>query len=93
MSGFVHERDDFKDLIDITSNEMIIKDPALVEKDYWLMQVLWGLQQLKPRFKTPVLRLHRLLSHGQDPRHRGCGARHDIRRHLEVTQWRHQTHL
>ena len=50
MSKFLHQHDDFKDLIDITANAMNIKDPALVEKDYWLMQVLWGLQQLKLSF-------------------------------------------
>lgn len=47
MSGYLHERDDFKDLIDITAQTLGIQDPALVEKDYWLMHVLWGLQQQK----------------------------------------------
>lgn len=50
MSEFLHDRADFKDLIEITANEMSIKDPALVEKDYWLMHVLWGLQQQKLSF-------------------------------------------
>ena len=47
MRSFLHQRDDFKDLIDITANAINITDPALVEKDYWLMHVLWGLQQLR----------------------------------------------
>lgn len=42
---FLHESEYFKDLIEITSNAENIKDPALVEKDYWLMHVLWGLQR------------------------------------------------
>lgn len=50
MSKFLHEHNDFKDLIEITANAMNIKDPALVEKDYWLMHVLWGLQQQKLNF-------------------------------------------
>lgn len=50
MSKFLHEHDDFKDLIEITSNDLNIKDPALIEKDYWIMHVLWGLQQLKLTF-------------------------------------------
>ena len=50
MSGYLHERDDFKDLIDITAQTLSIQDPALVEKDYWLMHVLWGLQQQKMNF-------------------------------------------
>lgn len=50
MIGFLHEHIDFKDLIEITANAMNIKDPALVEKDYWLMQVLWGLQRLNLNF-------------------------------------------
>jgi hypothetical protein len=50
MSGLLHERGDFKDLIEITAAAMNIKDPALVEKDYWLMHVLWGLQQQNLNF-------------------------------------------
>ncbi len=47
MSGFLHEHADFKTLIEITSQNLGIQDPALIEKDYWLMHVLWGLQRLK----------------------------------------------
>ena len=47
---FLHELLDFKDLIEITATAESIKDPALVEKDYWLMHVLWGLQQQKMNF-------------------------------------------
>lgn len=46
----LHELPDFKDLIEITATSEDIKDPALVEKDYWLMHILWGLQQLKMNF-------------------------------------------
>lgn len=43
--GFIHERADFKDLISVVSNELKI-DPQLIEKDYWIMHALWGLQNL-----------------------------------------------
>jgi hypothetical protein len=47
---FLHRRGDFNDLIRIVANEMGI-DPALVEKDYWIMQSLYGLQQLGLQFQ------------------------------------------
>ncbi|MBI2604775.1 MAG: hypothetical protein HYW49_01720 [Deltaproteobacteria bacterium] len=34
---FVHELPSFKELIEIIADEASIKDPALVEKDYWIM--------------------------------------------------------
>ena len=34
----------------MTAQGLAIQDPALVEKDYWLMHVLWGLQQQKLSF-------------------------------------------
>ena len=40
----LHEHKDFKDLIAAVSTNMGI-DPTLVEKDYWIMHCLWGLQQ------------------------------------------------
>lgn len=43
---FLHEHPDFKDLIELTAQAENIKDPSLIEKDYWLMHVLWSLQQL-----------------------------------------------
>lgn len=50
MSEFLHTRKDFKDLIEITAQSLGIRDPALVEKDYWIMHVLWGLQKQKMNF-------------------------------------------
>lgn len=41
---FLHELEDSKDLFEIIANDMGI-DPYLVEKDYWIMHALWGLQQ------------------------------------------------
>ena len=41
----LHEIPDFRDLIAVTARERGI-DPGLVEKDYWIMHALWGLQQL-----------------------------------------------
>lgn len=42
--GFLHDRRDFSDLLRILAESQRI-DPALVEKDYWIMHCLWGLQQ------------------------------------------------
>lgn len=67
MSDFLHERHDFKDLIEITANTMNINAPVLVEKDYWLMHVLWGLQQQKLNFH---LKGGTSLSKGYDCIHR-----------------------
>lgn len=50
MKFFLHERDDFKALLEITAENLHIQDEALIEKDYWLMHVLWGLQQLNLNF-------------------------------------------
>lgn len=41
---FLHNHPDFADLIRIVAEEKGI-DPALVEKDYWIMHCLYGLQQ------------------------------------------------
>ena len=40
----LHELPDFADLVAVVArNEGV--DPGLVEKDYWIMHCLWGLQQ------------------------------------------------
>lgn len=36
MSKIIHERADFKDLLEVVGNEQKI-DPRLIEKDYWIM--------------------------------------------------------
>lgn len=41
----LHESPEFPDLIAVTARSEGI-DPALVEKDYWIMHGLWGLQRL-----------------------------------------------
>ena len=46
----VHELPDFKDLLAVVADNMKV-DPGLVEKDYWIMQSLWGLQQLGYKFE------------------------------------------
>ena len=43
-NNFLHHQHDFKTLIEIVSREQHIH-PSLVEKDYWIMHCLWGLQQ------------------------------------------------
>jgi hypothetical protein len=40
---FLHQDSEFKTLIQITANELAL-NPYMVEKDYWIMHCLWGLQ-------------------------------------------------
>lgn len=47
---YLHNHPDFADLIRIVGEERAIV-PALVEKDYWIMHTLHGLQQLNLRFE------------------------------------------
>lgn len=47
---YLHNHPDFPDLIRIVGAERAIV-PALVEKDYWIMHCLHGLQQLKLSFE------------------------------------------
>jgi predicted nucleotidyltransferase component of viral defense system len=48
--SLLHEERDFADLLAVTGRKLSI-DPSLVEKDYWLMHALWGLQQLGKKFE------------------------------------------
>ncbi len=47
---FLHEQSDFGDLLAVVGDTLKI-DPGLVEKDYWLMHALCGLQQLGYKFE------------------------------------------
>jgi len=47
---YLHDHPEFADLIRIVAEEKII-DPALVEKDYWIMHCLSGLQRLGLQFE------------------------------------------
>jgi hypothetical protein len=47
---YLHNHSEFEDLIRIVADEKGI-DPALVEKDYWIMHCMYGLQQLKLTFE------------------------------------------
>jgi hypothetical protein len=47
---YLHNHPQFADLIRIVAQENGI-DPALVEKDYWIMHALYGLQQLGLKFE------------------------------------------
>lgn len=46
----LHEHKNFKDLIAVVSDEMGI-EATLIEKDYWIMHCLWGLQQQGYQFE------------------------------------------
>ena len=47
---YLHNHSQFADLIRIVAEENGI-GPALVEKDYWIMHCLYGLQLLKLKFE------------------------------------------
>lgn len=47
---YLHDHEDFADLLRIVGDEMDIL-PGLVEKDYWIMHVLYGLKQQKYDFE------------------------------------------
>jgi len=49
-TDYLHNHPQFSDLIRIVAGERNI-DPALVEKDYWIMQCLYGLKQLGLTFE------------------------------------------
>lgn len=42
-ADYLHNRKDFKALINIVADERKISSPTLVEKDYWIMHILYGL--------------------------------------------------
>ena len=48
---FLHDRPDFKPLIETAAEAQKINTPALVEKDYWLMHCLYGLQTSGLKFQ------------------------------------------
>lgn len=50
MPDFLHTRSDFSALLAIVAEQRGI-DPVLVEKDYWIMHCLWGLQASRFRFE------------------------------------------
>jgi len=50
MPKFVHELSDAKALFETLSGEKNLV-PSLIEKDYWVMHCLWGLQQNDFRFE------------------------------------------
>lgn len=43
MADFLHDRRDFGQVLAVVAEERSL-DPMLVEKDYWIMHCLWGLQ-------------------------------------------------
>jgi hypothetical protein len=49
--SFLHERSDFKALVETVADGEKINDPALVEKDYWIMHAVFGLKQLGITFE------------------------------------------
>lgn len=66
MKKFLHERQDFGQLLTLVADERGL-DPMLVEKDYWIMHCLWGLQAQGFQFE---LKGDTSLSKGFDVIHR-----------------------
>lgn len=62
---YLHNHPEYADLIRIVAEEKGI-DPALVEKDYWIMHCLYGLQQLGYKFAlkggTSLSKGHQIIS-------------------------------
>ncbi len=50
MKKFLHELADFENMISALSAEIKF-EPQLIEKDYWIMHALWGLQNLGFNFE------------------------------------------
>jgi len=46
MAQFLHHDADFRDLLDTVAQRSPLKAVAMVEKDYWIVHTLWGLQQV-----------------------------------------------
>src|SRR5579864_3398943 len=46
LDPLLHERSDFKALVETVADSEKINDPALVEKDYWIMHAVFGLKQV-----------------------------------------------
>lgn len=48
---YLHEHPQFADLLAIVANEESIDPPSLIEKDYWIMHCLFGLQANNLKFQ------------------------------------------
>jgi hypothetical protein len=95
-ADYLHNHPQFADLLRIVAQEKGI-DPALVEKDYWIMHGLYGLQQLNLKFElkggTSLSKGHQIIqrfSEDIDIRiepppelHVKTGPNHDKLRHVE----------
>ncbi|NEU99188.1 nucleotidyl transferase AbiEii/AbiGii toxin family protein [Bradyrhizobium uaiense] len=93
---FLHNHPQFADLIRIVVEEKGI-DPALVEKDYWIMHCLYGLQQLGHTFQlkggTSLSKGHQIINRFSEdidiliepPKDRDVktGKNHDKQAHIQ----------
>lgn len=64
MPSLLHNHPEFIELLRIVADDLKIS-PVLVEKDYWIMHSLWGLQQMGLVFqlKGGYLPVQRLRDH------------------------------
>jgi Nucleotidyl transferase AbiEii toxin, Type IV TA system len=96
---YLHNHNDFADLINIVGKEMSIS-PTLVEKDYWIMHCLYGLQKLNLAFEvkggTSLSKGHNLIKRFSEdidiridpPAHMSVktGRNHDKPAHIQSRQ-------
>ena len=47
LDAFLHERSDFKALVETVADSEKINDPALVEKDYWIVIADFGVSRFR----------------------------------------------
>ena len=93
---FLHELSDAKDLFLVVSEEMGI-NPSIVEKDYWVMHALWGLQQqhnFELKGGTSLSKGFNLINrfsedidvqvHPKPSMHLKTGKNHDKKSHIEA---------
>ena len=73
MPDFLHERRDFDQLLAVVADERGL-DPVLVEKDYWIMHCLWGLQAQGLQFKLK----------GGTSLSKGFGVIHRFSEHIDI---------
>lgn len=94
---FLHDHPEFRTLLEIASQQEEIHEPSLVEKDYWIMHVLWGLREQKFQFElkggTSLSKGYRLIHrfsedidiqiHPPEGKEVYCGKNQNKRKHID----------
>lgn len=77
VADFLHDRRDFDQLLAVIADERGL-DPMLVEKDYWIMHCLWGLQAQGFQFELK----------GGTSLSKGFGVIHRFSEDIDNGQWK-----